>query len=266
MKKFLVTVIILLLLAGAGFFFGWAQMGVPPDAYGLIRSKSHGVDTSLVKPGEFRWVWYKLIPTNAQTAVFRLNPISREISAMGTLPTAETYAAFAGIQGDYAWELRASLGFGLSPEALIPLVAAHNIDTQEELDRHMNDIAAQIEAFMQNRMNYSEEFALQIEAMLKNNGNPELEQEILRRFPQISDFSLVIKSAKLPDFNLYKVTRGLYEEFIARQREFIASELSDRALNRVETYNRFEELERYGVLLTKYPVLLDFLALENSRN
>ena len=265
MKKFLATVIVLLILAGLGFFFGWAQLGVPPDAYGLIRSKSHGMDTSLVRPGEFRWVWYKLIPTNVQTAVFRLSPVSREISARGSLPAADAYTAFAGIQGDFSWQLGASLSFSLSPDALIPLVTAHNIGTQEELSRHEADIAAQIEAFILNRMNYSEEFAMQLEAMLKNSANLELEREILGRFPQISNFSLVVKSARLPDFALYKVAKGLYEEFIAKQREFIASELSNKALNRVETYNRFEELERYGVLLTKYPILIDFLALEKGR-
>jgi hypothetical protein len=264
MKKFFITLIILLVLAATGFFFGWAQMGVPPDAYGVIRSKSHGTDENLVKPGEFRWVWYKLIPTNAQTAVFRLDTVSREISARNTLPAADTYAAFAGMQGDFSWELRASFSFSLSPEALVPLVATHNIGTQEELDSYEADIAGQIEAFILNRMNYSEEFALQIEAMLENSANPELNQEITRQFPQIANFSFAIQSAKLPSFTMNRLAKGLYEEFVARQREFIASELSDKALNRVETYNRFEELERYGVLLSKYPVLLDFLALEKN--
>jgi hypothetical protein len=265
MKKFFITLLVLLILAAIGFFFGWAQMGVPPDAYGVIRSKSHGIDPNLVRPGEFRWVWYKLVPTNVQTSVFRLDTVSRDISARNTLPSADTYAAFAGVQGDASWELRASISFTLSPDALIPLVAANNIGTQDELDSHQADIAAQIEAFVLNRLNYSEEFATQIEAMLKDNANLDLEREIVGRSPQIANFSLVIQSAKLPDFTLYRVTKGLYEEFIAKQREFIASELSEKALNRVETYNRFEELERYGVLLTKYPILLDFLALENRR-
>ncbi|MDR1857969.1 MAG: hypothetical protein LBQ69_00705 [Treponema sp.] len=265
MKKFLITVVVLLVLAGLGFFFGWAQMGIEPGAYGVIRSKSHGVDANLVRPGEFRWVWYKLIPANAQTLVFRLDTVSREVSARNTLPAAETYSAFAGVQGDFSWELRASLSFSLSPEALIPLAATYSIGTQEELDSHENDIAGQIEAFILNRINYSEEFASQIEELLENNASPGLEREIQRQFPQISNFSFVIRSAKLPDFTLYRLAKGLYGEFVARQKEFIAAELSDKALGRVETYNRFEELERYGALLSKYPVLLDFLALENGR-
>ena len=265
MKKFLATIIVLLILAALGFFFGWAQLGVPPDAYGLIRSKSHGTDTILVKPGEFRWVWYKLIPTNAETVVFRLNPVSRTISARNTLPTADTYLAFTGIQGDFSWELSGSFSFTLSPDAIIPLVATYNIGTQEDLARHEDDIAAQIEAFILNRMNYSEEFVMQIEAMLKNNADSQFEREILRRYPQITNFSFVVKSVKLPDFTLYRLAKGLYDEFIARQREFISAELSEKAQSRVDTYNRFEELERYGVLLSKYPVLLDFLAIENSK-
>ena len=241
-------------------------MGIAPDAYGVIRSKSHGIDTELVRPGEFRWVWYKLLPTNAQTVVFRLNTVNREFSAQNTLPAAETYSAFAGMQGDFSWELRGSFSFSLSPEALVPLVATRNIGTQEELDRHVDDIAGQIETFILNRMNYSEEFASQIEELLENNASLGLVQEIQGQFLQISNFSLVIQSAKLPDFTIYRLAKGLYGEFIAMQREFIAAELSGKAQSRIETYNRFEELERYGALLSKYPVLLDYLALENNKD
>jgi hypothetical protein len=38
MKKALFSFIILILLGGAGFFFGWAQMPVPPGSDGVLRS------------------------------------------------------------------------------------------------------------------------------------------------------------------------------------------------------------------------------------
>jgi len=255
MKKFLGTFLILAILAALGLFFGWAQQGVPPDAYGLIRSKTHGLDARLVKPGEFRWVWYKLIPTNTATAVFRLNPVSYEFSARGTLPSGRIYAAFAGMEDDFSWELRAAFSFSLRPEALVPLVTGRNIGDQDELARYERDLAADIEAFILRRMNA-------LEGLLKDGENPELEREVAGQFPLIENFSLRVKSAQFPNYDLYRQAKGLYEQYIALQRDMMSDELREKARSRIESYRRFDELEQYGALLTKYPVLLDYLALE----
>jgi len=257
MKKFFTTLLVLIILAALGLFLGWAHLGVPPDAYGIIRSKTHGLDTRLIKPGEFRWIWYKLIPTNTTTTVFRLNPVTHEFSARDTLPSGKVYAAFAGLEEDFSWELRAIFSFNLRPEALVPLAASSNISSQEELVRHENDIAGQIETFILRRMDA-------IEDLLKDGESPRLEWEIQGEFPFIENFTIRVKSARFPDFNLYRQAQGLYEDFIALQRDVISSELREKARGRIESYHRFDELERYGALLTKYPLLLDYLALENS--
>jgi hypothetical protein len=265
MKKFFTTFFVLVVLAALGLFFGWAQLGVPPDSYGLIRSKSHGIDTSLVKPGEFRWVWYKLIPTNVTTAVFRLNTVNYEFSAHNTLPSGKVYAAFAGIDEGFSWEIRAVFSFSLRSEALIPLVTAHNIGTQEELDRYQNDLAGQIEAFILRRINGDDEFSHHIEALLKEGESPELEREIQEQFPLIAHFSIRIKSAQFPDFALYRQTKGLYENYIAFQKDYLSGGLQEKAQIRVESFRRFDELEQYGALLTKYPILLEYLTLEREK-
>jgi len=44
MKKFLAGLIVLVVLGGVVFFFGWVQLAVPPGSYGVLRSKTHGVD------------------------------------------------------------------------------------------------------------------------------------------------------------------------------------------------------------------------------
>jgi hypothetical protein len=255
MKKFLGTLLILVILAGLGLFFGWAQQGVPPDAYGLIRSKTHGLDTRLVKPGEFRWVWYKLIPTNATTAVFRLSPVSHEFSARDTLPSGRIYAAFAGMEDDFSWEIRASFSFSLRPEALAPLVAGQNVGDQEELSRYEGAVAEDIELFILRRMGA-------LEALLKDGESPELEREVQGQFPSIENFSLRVKSAQFPNYDLYRQAQGLYDQYIALQKDMMAGEMREKAKNRIEAYQRLDELEQYGALLTKYPILLDYLALE----
>jgi hypothetical protein len=255
MKKFLGTFIFLVILAGLGLFFGWAQQGLPPDAYGLKRTKTHGLDTRLVVPGEFRWVWYKLIPTTATTAVFRLNPVSHEFSARDTLPSGRVYAAFAGMEDDFSWELRAAFSFSLRPEALVTLVTDYNIGDQEELARYEQELAADIEVFILRRMDA-------LEGLLKDGESPELERAVQGQFPLIENFSLRVKSAQFPNYDLYRQAQGLYEQYIALQRDMMSGEMREKARNRIEAYHRFDELEQYGALLTKYPILLDYLALE----
>jgi len=264
MKKFFTTLIFLIILAALGLFFGWAQLGVPPDAYGLIRSKTHGVDDKLVKPGEFRWVWYKLIPTNVTTAVFHLNPVHHEFSAYNTLPSGKVYAAFVGINEGFSWEIHAAFSFSMDNETLVPLLTANNISTQEELTGYENDIAGQIESFILRRINAEDESSHQIEALLTEGESPELEEEIQAQFPFITNFSLKVKSAQFPDFALYRQTKKLYEDYIAFQNNYLSGGLQEKAQSRIESHRRFDELEQYGALLTKYPILLEYLTLEKK--
>ena len=264
MKKFLAWFFFLLILSGAGFFFGWAHRGVPPDSYGVIRSKTHGIDQNLVKPGEFRWVWYKLIPTNAQTYVFRLDTVNRSISAKDTLPSGRTYSIFAGMTEDFSWELNAVFSFSLDPEALIGLVTVNNIGTQEELDQYAAAITDQVENYILRRMN-SNEFVSNIEILLNNGEDKRVEREILEHFPQISYFSLIVQSVKIPDFDVYAYARELYAEYIAMQKDFLTGDVEERARARADFFGRFGELELYGELITRFPLLLNYLELEYNR-
>ena len=256
--------LVLIILAGLALFFGWAQRGVPPDSYGVMRSKTHDIDPALIMPGKFRWVWYRLIPTNVKMTVLRISPASRSVSANGSLPSGAVYSAFAGFDENFSWEIGAAFSFSIQPGALVQLVTKNNIGTQEDLVKYQNDTAEQIEAYILRRVNSGDEFASQIEDLLQNGQSPQLESEIQEQFPLIENFSLTVKSAKFPDFGLYKMVKGLYDEYVARQKEYITGDLREKAKDRIDSRFRFDELELYGELLTKYPILIDFMALENS--
>ena len=263
MRKFLVIFFIILALGGAGFFFGWAQMGVPADSYGAVLSKSHGVEPRLIVPGEFVWLWYKLIPANARTAVLRPSSVSRAFTAEDALPSGDVYAAFAGIENDFSWEIGASFSFRLDRSALIPLVKSENIVSQEDLERYESELAYQIEEFILRRMQYSEEFAQEAELMLANGDTGQLEREISRAFPPAGNFSLRIQAAKAPDFILYRHAKALYEAYLELQKEHLAEALAGKARSRAELIVRIGELEMFGELLSRFPLLLEYLELEN---
>jgi hypothetical protein len=264
MKKFFLTLLFLLIIVGAAVFFGWAQLGIPADGFGVIRSKTHGLYPYLVQPGEFRWIWYKLIPTNTETIVFHLAPVNYEFTAENTLPSGKVYATFAGIEGDFSWKINALISFNMSPDAIIPLFTANTISSQEDLIRYEKDITGQIEGFILRCIGQEDNFT-QVETLLQDGENPWFESEILKQFPFLNNFSLKIKSAKFPDFILYEQTKVLFQSYMAAQKSYATFDIQERAKNRIDSMFRFDELELYGSLLTKYPILLEYLSLENGK-
>jgi hypothetical protein len=263
MRKFIISLLFLLFFAGLIFFMGWAQLSVPPGAYGVIFSKTHGIDPEPVMSGEFRWVWYKLIPTNVEIPVFHLEPENWTINFNSTLPSGNSYALFASLNTDFSWELKALVSFNLKPEKLVQIVTDNSINNQEALLDYKHQIAQKIETIILRILSSGDINTERLESILAGGRDIEMEREINQLFPEIRDFTFIIQSAKFPDFILYKHVRLLYEDFLAKQREFIKSAMDLRAEAHIETRLRFNELELYGDLLTRFPVLLEFLEMEN---
>jgi hypothetical protein len=270
MKKALVFFILLLILGGAAFFFGWAQLPVPPGSYGALRSKTHGMDPAVIREGEFRWVWQKLIPTNVSTLIFRPNRVSVPVSVGGTLPLAETYADKTGIAADFSYSIEADLSFSIKPDSLPSLALTRGITDQAALEDYEKSLAREIDFFARERI---EAYAVQEQIF---DGLPpyedlraasaRLEGEMSRAFPEVENLSYSIWNAKMPDFALYGMARALYGEYLNRQKELLGAELAGQAEWSVNALFRFEELEKYGELLTKYPVLLQYLELLGPGN
>jgi len=246
--------------------FGWAQLTVPPGQYGIIDSKTHGIDQELIRSGEFRWLWYKLIPTNVKVSVFDLKYNKFPISFNGTLPSGKTYSDFVGLtNADFSWNLQGEIGFNINPDMLISLASKNNFTDQEGYNIYLSNVAADIRTIVQRSLASAADNADRIELLISGASDSLIENEIFAKYPEIRNFSLSIKSAKYPDFVLYKQLRLLYEEYLAKQRDSIKLTFEKRAENRIETHLRFEELERYGELLSKYPKLIEYLELEKKQ-
>jgi hypothetical protein len=267
MKKFFITLIILIIIAGTAFMFGWAQFSVPPGKYGVIYSKTHGIDQIPVQSGEFRWVWYKLIPTNVRISIFSLEQNKYPVDFNSSLPSGETYAAFIGLtNADFSWNLKGELSFKLDPQMLIPVVSKNNLITQDDLDAYLQSIDQNIVNLLLKLLSSQITDSTRLENIMSGNTDADLEKEIKENYPEICDFSIKIKSAKYPDFVLYRELRLIYENYLSKQREYAVSSFGKRAENHMESQLRNEELERMGELLTKYPILLEYLAMEKGEN
>jgi hypothetical protein len=261
MKKVFISGLIIIALGGTGFFLGWAGLKLPPGAYGVMRSKTHGVDPWVLREGEFRWIWYKLIPTNTSTIVFTLDPVDLPVRLAGTLPLGDTYASLAGLTADFSYELTGSLSFTLKPEILPSLAAEQGIGDQDALERFEKQLGEKITALALEGLNGRAEggsFGGLAESAEFVRGL------VLAAFPELERFSCDFQTARFPDFALYNSAKALYEAYIARQQELLHEDIAASAGRNLNFRIRFDELERYGELLTKYPILLDYLSLERS--
>jgi hypothetical protein len=264
MKKFIVVLLIAVILGGAAFFFGWVQLTVPPGSYGVMRSKTHGVDPEPVQEGKFRWVWYKIIPTNMVISVYSLKTIDIPIQFEASLPSEEIYASLSGLTADFSYKIDGSLSFSLRAGALPSIISTRNITDEAGLREYEERLAGEIRTFaIQSLRNYAAEED-KIEELLGLEAPNSLENDIAASFPDIENLKCSIHAAHLPDIALYRSTQALYKDYLDRQRQLLQPELNALADKHLSALLRLDELAKYGELLTKYPVLLQYLSLERT--
>ena len=263
MKKFLFFLILLILLGGAGFFLGWGHLTVPPGSFGVMRSKTHGMESRPIQDGEFSWFWYRLIPTNSSVTVFTIGPVRHTINISGSLPSGEIYAALAGLDADFSWAISGEISFSIKPEFLPEIAAREHLQNNDDLRRVEETLAMRIENIVIQRLRtYAANEEL--ESFIFASAMPDLEREVLRTFPEVENFSSRIQVVRYPDYALYQSVKALYLEYLAQQSIVLSQDLIREAERRINSRMRIDELTQYGELLTRYPILLEFLAIEGS--
>jgi hypothetical protein len=264
MKKTLVTLVLFLIIGGVVFFSGWVQMDVPAGSWGVLRSRTHGTDGAVIREGKFRWVWYKLIPRNVTLTVFGINEQSISIEETGILPSGDIYSAMAGLKTDFSYKLSVTVSYRLKGESLPALADRENLLTQEDLDAYTEKLSGEIENHVRGLLwAYGENEKALLEA--RQTGTIRgLETALGSAFPDTETMRCTVKTLRFPDFILYGEVRGLYRDYLAAQRSDLRGTVTIMAAEAVRNRRRFEELTSYGELLTKYPVLLKYLALEKG--
>jgi hypothetical protein len=262
MKKFFITILILIILGGIVFYFGWVEFSVPPGAYGIMRSRTHGADKQLIRNGEFRWEWYKVIPANVEILILKPKTMSRSFTHKGMLPSAETYESLLGIKADFSYEAAGSFSFNIKPDAFPDLALTMTIENQNDLDAYSEALAGNIEIFiMQNLMTGSH---VDIENIIMKGNVGALIADTGRNFPNIENINIKIQTLLFPDIALYNSAKSLYEFYLEKQQEYLSGPLAVSAARGLNFRFRIDELEKYGELLTKYPILMQFLSLEGG--
>ena len=261
--RFFLSLLILIGAAGAVFWFGWVQFRIGEGQVGVIYTKSHGYEDRPLVNGEFEWRWQALLPTNMTLHIFNLETRSIVMSRKGTLPSGDLFAAMAGEEVDFNWDVEVRLNYRVRPEALPSLVAegavTSGIDSmyaeyesriEGELSRILSDPA------FSNPDLTPEQLISGIESDLESRGS-----SLDDRFEVLD---VVLLDWMIPDMELYAESRRLYLEYMGL-RQAVLTEVEDNAVRREDLQGaRLDLLERYGRILSDYPVLLDLFALDGS--
>ena len=261
MKKFFGTLLVLLILAGLGLYFGWAQAKVPPGSFGILRSKTHGTASEVIRTGEFRWIWYKLIPTNTKTLVLSPRRVAHSLNASGTLPSGRQYAFLAGIDADFNWRLSGEFSFSIRPESLPFLTEKENLADEAAFRALENRYAANIEAFIQQSLRKMGEDEFSLERLLLSHSLLNIPEQIEAAFPEIENFDCFVSTVNSPDFNLYRAAKALNDDYLSQFHLVMSNTAPNQAENRINQRLRIDELTMIGELLTQFPILLDYLKL-----
>jgi hypothetical protein len=265
MKKMFASFIVLALVGGAVFFAGWVQFWVPAGTYGVMVSKTGGVNSRAIEPARFRWQWERLLPTNAKLLSFNLAPTTRSVSASGALPSADIYSPMLEGKPDFSWKLDFSITARIAPDALPGLVKKEAVTDQATLTKFLDARVEQISgdaakaliadvtrdptsfrALMSDRT----ELAKRVQDIASKRGTDGIEL-----------VSVAVTGSKIPDFTLYDLAAKTYASYQERRTALMAETAKAEARDSVADYLEIERFSALGEVLTKYPILIDYLAV-----
>lgn len=260
---FVASLIIILIAAGAVFWFGWVQFELGEGDYGVVYTKTNGYETEVLTNGEFAWRWQGLLPTNLILHVFKLETRTIDIERNGVLPSGELYASMAGDGVSFNWDITGKIVYRMNPDSLPALVADGLSST--ELDTFYSDFESKMNSEVVRLI--ADEIDKDVEVPMGERLK-QFEKDIKAKAASIDDRIEIVEASVLewtyPDMALYKESRRLYLDLMSK-RQVILTEVGDSAVRREDIQgNRLDLLEEYGRVLNEYPVLLDLFALDGN--
>lgn len=262
--KRVVTFILIAASAVAVFMAGWVSFRLEPGAWGVVRTKTGGVEAEAIAPGQFAWRWEALLPTNLSLVELTLAPRAASADSSGELPSAATYSAFAPGKPDFSYRLEATIRAAIRSSALPGLVASGAAPDQAGLDATFGLLLERAQRSLRSalaeRAN-DPEFAEALPSG-ERSAIEALETAVEASVPELDVLSLSLDAVSLPDLDLYRFVRDAYRAWLDATLAATEALLSDEAAFRARDELALERLERYGALLDRYPILVDFLAIE----
>lgn len=265
MKKFLISLLLIIIFAGAVFFIGWGQFAVPAGSYGVMVSKTSGISQKTIVPGEFCWFWERLLPTNTSMRIFSIIPVTRTTTISGELPSADIYSPMLEGSPNFSYKFSVQTDLMMKSNYLPNFVRRTDAKENEQLQEYLNqqgDLIAQ--EVIQYILSKSLDNANNL--MLLATDTEELKTGINAdsKFKDLEISNIIVKTAQMPDTELYNIAKASYAEFQAKVKQSLAELTKNQSTITANDYLQIERFARWGKILQEYPILIDFLAVSRD--
>ena len=262
MKRFLAVLVLLMILGGVVFFFGWLQIRLDEDEYAVVFTKTRGWEDEVIVPGSFEWRVERLLPTNLTLHVFPVRPQLAQTTIRGSLAGATTYATLLDAAGAFSYAVTVSVTYSLEPSELPTLARADGLRA-EELEGYYGQVAAEIQQVVSESVDGTLSGALSpssASATISENIRGTLE----RRFNGLRIQSVGVTRLDLPDLELYAEAKSRYSDGLDARAEALKTAAFDLAPVQSQIEAGLARLERYGEILERYPILLEYFTLSRD--
>ena len=259
MKRVLIVLVVLLLLGGVVFYFGWIQIRIPAGSYAVIFTRTNGWEPRAIESGTFVWRWQRLIPTNLSLYVFAPERHTTEARLQGNLPSGKTMDILLDQAGDFPYDVRITVGTRLDPESLPGLARDEGLrpedlsDYYDELDARISQLAT--EALMSlvdsqpAEVTMSSAYSSVVDAVT---------QRIENNVAGIVVTTVTPQRIELPDVELYQEARRLSVQVLEARSTAMQEAAREIAQEQTQIDRSLSMLEQYAEILNEYPVLLDY--------
>lgn len=261
----LISILLLLGVAGYVFFAGWIQLLLPAETYAVLFSKTSGFEKEVLEPGRFVWRWQRALPTNVTLYIFDLSPHRATASVSGSMPSADLIQTVLPAPTDFGYATSFELIYRLRPDVLPILVAEQGLRPDDIDSWHQTQSQLIAEAATKAAM--SDRGATLI-------GQPTqlaefLTEQVQGRFAELDITRVSPRRIRIPDLDLYQRSRVAFLDLLAAQEEVRRAAVASLAETRERellldnaSRSAVDRLRRYGEVLTEHPVLLELLRLQ----
>lgn len=259
MKRFVILMVVLLLLGGVAFYFGWVQIHIPAGHYGVIFTRTNGWEDEPVVPGTFVWRWQRLVPTNFTLYLFDVESHRTEVRLDGTLPSGPEIDTLLDDAGDFAYDVRLTVVTRLTADE-VPRLARDQELRPDGMETFYDDLDARIaqqatEAVM--GVIEDEPQSLSV-SQISGTIVDAVRERLSAEFPRLEIVSVTPRRLELPDLQLYTTARRLSIDVLEARASALQEAATRLADIQAESDRGLSMLERYGQILKEYPVLLDY--------
>ncbi len=266
MKKFLLWLILIIIVGSVIFYIGWTQYRLDQDMYGVIYTKTSGYFEEPIESGHFSWSGWRLIPGNLTITQIPSSSRSISIRAKKTLPAADSYKMMVIGDPVFSYDADITISYSLEKGSVVALVSSYGVNELNSTtwflakDEMVRSIALEIitDYFIHKDVSASKD-------MISEDIKGYLSTQIKTYFTElnINDISMTFNS--LPDFEIYSQAKKSYEEMVELKNETLADAILQSPEMITENMLYIDKLQNYGQLLSQYPILLEYLRIEQAQ-